>query len=350
MTSPKNILIVRTDRIGDVILSLPLAPIFKKYFPGSHVSFLLREYTRALADGSQFINEVVVLNETNGNIPIRKNVLKLRNKFDACIIAFPTFKIALILFLAGIKIRIGSGYRWYSFLFNKKVYEHRKYGERHELEFNVRLLQHLGIYEEPGKSSVQFGLSASESAKEKVKQDLLELGIDLTNPMIIFHPGSGGSAIDFPANKMKLLIEKVSSEINCVVLITGNKTEKELCRTMIVNSRIINMAGKYNLEELIALIDYSQILVANSTGPIHIAAALGKFVVGFYPKFAAVAPKRWGPYTENAAIFQPGICDNNCSREQCKQINCMNSIEVEDVFPVIKQKVIKYQLQIRKII
>lgn len=339
MTSPKNILIVRTDRIGDVVLSLPLASVIKKSIPGSHVTFLLRDYTKVLAENNSFIDSVLVLNESSGKIPLLKNVAILRNKFDACIVAFPTFKIALILFFAGIKLRVGSGYRWYSFLFNKKVYEHRKYGNHHELEYNVHLLKQIDIDYEPAKSNVQFGLELNSLNQKKIKMILETLNVDFSKPIIIFHPGSGGSAVDLPAEKLRMLIKKVSEEINCVVIITGSKNEEELCRSMVVNSNIISMAGKLELTELIALINCSQILVANSTGPIHIAATLGKFVVGFYPKFAAVSPKRWGPYTENCAIFQPSICDGNCSRQKCKELDCMNSIEMENVISVIKQKI-----------
>lgn len=337
MTSPKNILIVRTDRIGDVVLSLPIASIIKKYFPKSKVSFLVKEYTSALAINNNFIDDVIILNVKDEKPLIRGNVNKLKNRFDTCIVAFPTFRIALILFLAGIKTRVGSGYRWYSFLFNKKVYEHRKFGDRHELEFNVRLLQQIGIKEEPTKDSVSFGLTPSEKAKKIVEQDFAEIGIDNTKRVVIFHPGSGGSALDLPAEKMKALIKKVSEELDCVTIITGSKDEEKLCKSMVVNSNVINFAGRYKLDELIALIDRCNILVANSTGPIHIAAALGKFVVGFYPKFTAVSPKRWGPYTERAIIFQPTICINECSREKCMQLNCMNSIEIDKVFLSIKE-------------
>ncbi len=341
MTSPKNILIVRTDRIGDVVLSLPLASIIKQNIPGSHVAFLLREYTKALAENNTFIDSAFVLNESSGKIPIWKNVEMLRNKFDACIVAFPTFRIALILFLSGIKTRVGTGYRWYSFLFNKKIYEHRKHGDFHELEYNVHLLKQININLVPDKSSVQFGLNINSADQNKIKSKLEKLEVDLSKPIIIFHPGSGGSAVDLPVEKLRMLIKKVSSEINCVVIITGSRNEEELCRSLIVNSNVINTAGKFEMNELIALINCSQILVANSTGPIHIAAALGKFVVGFYPKFAAVSPKRWGPYTEKAAIFQPEICDGYCSREKCKELDCMNSINIENVFSVIKEKISK---------
>lgn len=331
MNNNKRILIVRTDRIGDVILTLPLASILKKYFPDSKISFLVREYTKALVTNNKFIDEVYCLVEKNGNPDILTNIKMIKNKFDICIIAYPTFRIATILFFSSIKTRIGTGYRWYSFLFNQKVYEHRKYGNKHELEFNVNLLQHLGINEYPQKNKVEFGIQINEQTQKRVDDKLIQLGLDLSKRIIIIHPGSGGSAIDLPIEKMIHLIKNISYLENLVVLITGNEKEVELCQSLVVNENTINVAELFNLEELIALISKAEIIIANSTGPIHIAAALNKKVIGFYPKFAAVSPKRWGPYTDKAVIFQPTICDGNCNRKKCSEINCMNSIDIEHV-------------------
>lgn len=337
MSSPKNILIVRTDRIGDVILSLPLASILKKKFPGVRVSFLVRDYTAPLVKTCKYVDEVLILHEKNGKPSIAPNVVALKDKFDACIVAFPTYPIALLLFLSGIKIRIGSGYRWYSFLFNRKVYEHRKYGERHELEYNVRLLRELEIDETVNRDNANFGIEVCSSLSQRIFDKLKSLGWDGIQKIIVIHPGSGGSAVDLPYLKMKSLAEKISNETEAVLVITGGEHEKELCNSFVVSNKVINTAGMFNLEELTALINNAEILIANSTGPIHIASALGKNVIGFYPKFAAVSPKRWGPYSTKAEIFQPTVCNGECSREKCKKIDCMNSIDIEKVLYAVNE-------------
>jgi len=335
MNSPKSILIVRTDRIGDVVLSLPLAAIIKKHFPGCRVTFLLRGYTAPLALNNRNIDEVITLAEEEGKIPLGKNIQILMDKFDAAIAAYPAFRIAMILFLSGIKIRAGSGYRWYSFLFNKKVYEHRKYGERHELEYNVRLLATVGIIEEVNESNAVFGISPSDQERVKVSNDLSGLGIDFSKKIVIIHPGSGGSAVDLPVETMKAVVQALSKEA-IEILITGSGSESELCETLIVNERTKNLAGRYSLGELIALIERCDLMIANSTGPIHIAAALGKDVIGFYPKFKAASPDRWGPYTIKKRIFLPEIECGDCSRKQCEKLKCMEKINPENIITAAK--------------
>ncbi|MEI7812502.1 MAG: glycosyltransferase family 9 protein [Ignavibacteria bacterium] len=333
----KNILIVRTDRIGDVILTLPLAGILKKHFPDVRVTFLVREYTRELVCNNKDIDEVIILKERNGKILFRENIMQIRQRrFDWCIVVFPLFIIALIIFLSGIKNRAGTGYRLYSFLFNHKTYEHRKYAERHELEYNVNLLKILGVDENINPSNVHFGLSPEKQNERVIDRVMSENGMDISAPFIIIHPGSGGSAIDLPLESFKTLTGMLTKNLALKVIVTGSVSEKRLCDELISDENVLNLAGKLSLGELIALTDRSAMLIANSTGPIHIAAALGRYVVGFYPKITACLPERWGPYTTKRLIYMPELLCNNCKKKQCRERNCMTTIDVTGVFENIK--------------
>ncbi len=332
MTTPKNILIVRNDRIGDVVLSLPLAGLIKKHYPDCKITFLLRNYTKDIANGHPNIDEVIILKEDNGRIPVWKNVNQLKKGlFDASIIVYPTFITALIIFLARVKFRVGSGYRWYSFLFNKKVFEHRKYAEKHELEYNVNLLKVFGIEESISTKNVLYDIHINKTSMEKVDKILTDSGVEFEKKIIIVHPGSGGSAIDLPIEKFSVLVNNLSLLDEANIIITGNEDEKNICSTISANTNAIDLSGKFNLSEIICLISLSEIFISNSTGPIHIAAALGISTVGFYPKIRACSPERWGPYTQNKVIFTPEIECNDCTREQCERLNCMNSIDIENV-------------------
>lgn len=329
---PRNILIVRTDRIGDVVLSLPLARIIKEHYPKAKVTFLVRAYTKALVENNYFIDEVIILKEESTKILIAENIKQLKKKnFDTAIIVYPTFKIALITFLSEIKYRVGSGYRLYSFLFNKKVYEHRKDAVKHELEYNLSLLSQLGINHIGGTNNVSFDLDVNKSSLNKVESLLGSLGINNKEKFVIIHPGSGGSAVDLPVEKFIELV-KMLSDKKIKIVLTGSENEKEICNQLVLNELTFNLAGELNLEELIALISKCSLLIANSTGPIHIAAALDKYTFGFYPKVKVCSAKRWGPYTEKKFIYEPEIECNNCSVEQCAELNCMNSINVVRVY------------------
>lgn len=333
----KNILIVRTDRIGDVVLSLPLAGLIKKHNPNCKVTFLVKNYTNSLVQNHPFIDDVIVLKEKNSKVSLFDNVKIISaKKFDTAIVVYPTFISSLIIFISKIRNRIGTGYRWYSFFFNHKIYEHRKYAEKHELEYNVGLLQKLDINESINYSNVMFDLNVSANILAKVESILKLKNVDLNKQIIIVHPGSGGSAVDLPIEKFKKLVQKLSGT-DYQVLITGSKSEIEICNKLIVSDDVKNLAGLFNLEELTALISKSKIFISNSTGPLHIASALGKYAVGFYPKILACSAERWGPYTSKKLVYVPEIDCTDCTREQCEKLNCMNSISIDKVFADIQK-------------
>jgi len=333
---PKNILIVRTDRIGDLVLTLPLAGLIKKQYPNSKVSFLVREYTKNIVNNHPFVDEVLVLKEVNGNANLFSNINLIKQKnFDSCIVVYPRFKISLIIFLSRVKNRIGTGYRWYSFMFNQKVYEHRKNAEKHEIEYNVNLLEKLGIKNDVAENNVRYDLRIDENSLQNVIKILIDEKLDLQKPIIIIHPGSGGSSIDLPVNKFTELINKLDKD-NCQIILTGNNIEFELCEKIKSSNKVKNLAGRFNLDELTALISKSAMFISNSTGPIHIAAALGKYTVGFYPKIVSCSQERWGPYTNKKLVYEPQLDCKNCTREQCEKLNCMDSIDISKVYSDIK--------------
>jgi heptosyltransferase-3 len=336
IAEPKNILIVRTDRIGDLVLTLPLAGLIKKQYPNCKVSFLVREYTKNIVSNHPFIDDVIVLKENDGKVSLFDNLNIIKSKkFDICIVVYPTFVLSLIVFLSGIKSRIGTGYRWYSFLFNQKVYEHRKNAERHELEFNVNLLEKLNIKNNIDEKNVRYDLQVNDSSLNIVDKILADEKIDLSKPIIIVHPGSGGSSVDLPVNKFAELVKKLDDD-NFQIILTGNKNEIELCEKIKSSSKAKNFAGKFNLNELTALISKSVMFISNSTGPIHIAAALEKFTVGFYPKIVSCSKERWAPYTNKKFVYEPNIDCKNCTREQCEKLNCMDSTDITKVYNDIK--------------
>lgn len=338
LIEPKNLLIVRTDRIGDVILSLPLARIIKKHYPACKVTFLVKNYTRELVENHPYIDNILTLAEDNGKVNLKKNIRLIKKyNFDSSIIVYPTFSVSLVIFFSGITHRIGTGYRWYSFLFNEKVYEHRKYAEKHELEFNVNLLRKFNISEEISPANIKFDLHINPESDKRVKWKLQEKGVGFGKPIIIFHPGSLGSSVDLPVEKFKELIRQVNNKTDFQIILTGSSNERSICERLVLNEKIKNLAGEFSLSEMVSLIDLSEIFVSNSTGPIHIAAALNKHTIGFYPKILACSAKRWGPYTVNSLVFTPETDCKNCDREQCNNIDCMSSINVAKVFAEIEK-------------
>ncbi len=324
----QKFLVVRTDRIGDVILTLPTLKALKENFKDAEVTLLLRSYTSELADG---LADTVIYDKEDKPKPFFEILNEIRRRhFDTAIVAYPRFRIALLLWLAGIPVRVGTGYRWYSFLFNKRVYEHRKTVKKHEAEYNLSLLKAIGC-EIPEKPEVQLELSEQQRKTAIVLRH--NLGISVTDKMIILHPGSGGSALNWKPEKFSQLATELIRQ-GFKVVISGGIQEAELVKDVANKSdaKVKSFISTLSLKEFAAFIQTAKLFIANSTGPLHIAASVGTPVIGFYPPIKVMSPKRWGPLTDKKILFVPeqGLCPK-CKGDECKCDDRMELIKVEDV-------------------
>jgi heptosyltransferase-2 len=323
-----NILVVRTDRIGDVILTLPTIQALKLNFPNAHIAVLLSSYTAGLVEG---IADVLIYNKEAEPKPFFEMLTELRRaQFDAAVIAYPRFRIALLVWLAGIPVRVGTGYRWYSFLFNKKIFEHRKTIEKHEAEYNLSLLKGLGC---DVSSKPEVKIKISEKERRTASDILQSMGISFYDRLVLLHPGSGGSAREWKPENFATLAADLKKK-GYDVVITGGKTETELVQRVAQNAGegVRSLVSTLKLKEFAALIQTAKLFIANSTGPLHIAAAVGTPVIGFFAPVRVMSPKRWGPLTDQKKIFVPDPAQcSRCKGDECQGNDCMEQITVEQV-------------------
>jgi ADP-heptose:LPS heptosyltransferase len=330
-----KVLIVRTDRIGDTLLTLPLAVHLKKKIKDAEIIFLCRSYTKDLVQLCNSVDKIIAIDEQNFFDTIS---LLLKEKIDVGIHVNPRFSSALILWLAGIKIIVGTKYRAYSILFNRWVPLHRKYSIKHELEYNFDLLSGINLETNIDLFDVDFGVRINDCKKQLTITKLKNKGIDLTRKNVILHVGSSGSAIDWNKKNFFELAVMISKKYNCNIILTGSSEESEILNDLFreYTDKIFNLAGTLNLEELFNLLTIADVYIGNSTGPTHLAAVAGTNVIAFYPKIPSCSVLRWGPVTKKRIIFEPKIDCSNCNENQCKELNCMDSICIEEVFEKVE--------------
>ncbi|MEO8211349.1 MAG: glycosyltransferase family 9 protein [bacterium] len=323
----KNILIARTDRLGDVILTLPLISAAKKIFNNSKVIFFVKKFTEELIKNYEGIEELII--EEDDSRFWYKFKLFRDKKIDLVINVKPRFDLAILFFILRIKYRIGTGYRWYSFLYNYKVYEHRKTSDKHESDYNLNLLKYF--FDEVNlEKEYHFKYSSDEKVKLLIKLRTHNLSLD--EKFVIIHPGSGSSAKDLPFEKFTEFInEFMNAFSDYKIIFTGLEYERILTDKIKTGvnkeyqNKLIEINGKLNLKELMILIDHSKLFISNSTGPIHIAGALNKNIIGFYPNEKPMNDARWGPPGENVIILKPD------------ESNEMNSIKVKNIMNAARQ-------------
>jgi ADP-heptose:LPS heptosyltransferase len=334
----RKILLIRTDRIGDVMLSLPMLPLIKEQFPLASITVMVQSYTRELVDGHSCVDDVLIYDAPTSVSSFLAWARMLRRRgFDAVILPYPRFRLSLLAYAAGIPLRIATGYRWYSFLFTHKIFEHRKDARHHELEYNLHLLSVMGI--DSSAKKITFELPQSADAEKTVSAFLSANRIAPGESFAVLHPGSGGSARDWSAGKFSALGNRLQSDMGLKIVVTGGAQEARLVHQVCgsIQPTPASSAGEFSLTELAALVKRARLFVSNSTGPLHIAAAVGTPVAAFYPPIRQCSPTRWGPWTDKKIIFE----GNNrtcplCKGGPCRSDVCMNQITVDTVEEGIK--------------
>ncbi len=326
----RRILLIRTDRIGDVILTAPIASILKQEYPEAKISFLARSYTATILRFHRDIDQILIYDPQRAHKGWKGHHLlakELQNEhFDVAFLFFPTFPLSWCLFQAGIPRRVGMGFRWYAPLFlNWKVYEHRKYGIKHELEYNLSLLSKF-VDRLPKRVLFHFRLPES---LVQWRQDFLER-LDLKPSYIILHPGNGGSAPNLNVGQYQFVIRWLLDHTEHPIFVTGSFEERILVDQILSGvdtERLFDLSGKLSLEELTALIAGARLFISSSTGPLHIANAFQVPVLAFYCPAIPCSPRRWGPYNQLEWAITPDISPcKTCNPAHCPHGNCLEKL------------------------
>lgn len=326
-------LLSRTDGIGDVMLTLPLAVFLKRLFPGCRVIFLGSSYTRAIVEACTAVDTFVDYTTLSANRASAGKVLAELNA-DAILHVFPRKEVAWLAKAAGIPLRIGTSHRWFHwFTCNRLLNFRRKGSQLHEAQLNLNLLTPLlGQASIPSVEVLSGVLTLSpsgllpESVATLIKPDKIN---------IILHPKSKGSAREWGEANFSQLIALLPSD-RYSFFITGSAAEGELLSAFLRkhSATVTDLTGKLTLDELITFISRCQALVACSTGPLHIAAALGVPAIGIYPPIRPMHPGRWAPLGRYTKVFvSDGSC-NDCRKS--KQCHCIESISPNEVAGYIK--------------
>lgn len=326
--------IFRTDRIGDLVLTLPMAEAIKRHDTEAHVTFCVQDYTRPLAALCPWIDDIISIpdRDLRGGDAAFSAELKHRD-VDTAVFAYPRPRLSLAAARARIPRRVGIAYRWYSPFYTHRHREHRKPSVHHESEYNLHLLGALGI--EDGNGLLPQLLFSPE-LQQRADTLLTASGIPQDAPVVVLHPGSGGSARDWPAGNFAALARELTQHnTELHVLVTGTSAEHELMSAVAAGGgdRVHLLAHEAPLDELAASLSRARLVVANSTGPLHVAAAAGAPVLGLYPFNRVIHPRRWSPLGLHTTVLLPPQAAgcSKCTAESCEMHDDMTRISVADV-------------------
>ena len=302
-----RIIVSRTDRIGDVVLTLPLCALLRARL-GAEVVVLGRRYTQPLLEASPHVDSILDWDEVQHGDEMSQRELLRAARADSIVHVFPRAEIARAARAARIPLRIGTSHRWYHWL-TCNALEHfsRKRSPLHEAQLNIRLARRLlgpaipSLAELAPLTAISPQVPLPTTVASRLGDGRFRL---------VLHPGSSGSAREWPLAHWKLFAESLDPA-RVQVLITGSASEGDALREWLASlpAAVVDLTGQLELAELIALLARVDGLVAASTGPLHLAAAVGIRALGLFPATPPIHPGRWAPLGPRAEVLTAPAAD-----------------------------------------
>ena len=269
---------------------------FKEKLSRPLLAFLCSSYAAPVLENNPEIN-LIIKNDQGSLWNLAQRIREL--KFDASVHFYLDKRCEIASFLGGVPLRIGPFSKPTALFLNERIKQDRSKALQHEAEYNMDLARLLA--DDGSSYPPKIFITDSEKREEGDPEKLLT-NFNVLKPVII-HPGSSGSATNWPLENFLKLATMISAA-NQDVYFTAGKGEEYIAEKVMSlrNLRIRHIpAGSLTLRRLIIFISRAQSLISNSTGPLHIASALNIPTLSFYPNTpVATSAKRWRPFGNDA--------------------------------------------------
>ena len=320
--APRRILIVKPTALGDVVQSLPIAGLIKRAWPDTHVAWVIARPFAALLETHPHVDAVVEFDRLRNAGPVeqakatRAIVKTLRGgDYDLAIDLQGLFRSGWLTWRSGAKRRVGFAYaREAAPRFYNDHVAAREPG-RNAAERYLDVAEHLGL----GRSPADACITTTSDDDAVVDALLAPLA---GRPFVVLLPGTNWATKRWPASSFAALARKLGPER---VVIAGANDAAEAA-TQIEG---LNLVGQTSVRELASLIRRADLVVANDSGPMHLAAALGRPLVAL---FGPTDPRLTGPWRSSPSVVRLDVCCSPCLSRTCAHQTCLAALHVERVF------------------
>jgi len=285
-----NILVVRTDKLGDFITALPSIYVLKNYNKNNKIIACVAPLNVALAKSCDFIDEVIIDNPNESIFEFAKKLKRFN--IDVSLTLFSNTRVAIVQWLAGIPMRIAPATKIAQIFYTNRVKQKRSEVKMAEFEYNLQLIKTLfpDINLEYKKPLLHF-----EDSKEIYKQFCSEHRI--IKEVVAFHVGFGGSSdANWELDEYTILIKEVLKRGKYQPVLTFGPDEKVLCKEMqkrLKDEKVIFYISEKGIVHFAKLISNFKLFVSTSTGTYHLASLVGCPTMTFFGDSLFASSARW---------------------------------------------------------
>ncbi|MFC1657945.1 lipopolysaccharide heptosyltransferase II [Candidatus Omnitrophota bacterium] len=333
----KKILVFATNWLGDTLFLFPLLDGLRHNFRQSSLAVVSVPRVKGIFANNRNVEEIIVYDEKGRHRGLFSRIAlisQLRKKgFDTAFMIKPSLSRALILKLAGIKEIIGFANPKSGWLLTKQIPQPDK--ALHKIDSFLSILQHLKFKVEQRR----YEFLPYQEEKTHIENLLRKKGFNPDLPLLVINPGANWFPKRWPPENFAELVKRLKSGFRLNVAITGAEKDRELSGKIIEQSGadILDFTGQTTFGQLGALMQRADIVISADSGPMHIAAAVGKKVIAL---FGPTSAKLTGPYPPEEHIIiqgKPEDCRVPCYDSSCRDYRCMKSITVDEVFQKVTQ-------------
>jgi len=334
-----KILVVQTSFLGDAVLTTPLLSEIRRLFPQASVALLCAPGARPLFESNPDIDELLTDDKrgtSRGVAGAWRLARDLRDRgFTIAISPHKSLRSALLLFLAGIPLRVGFRQSIGWFLYHRTV---ARDANRHDVERSLALLEPFGVRTNGRRGRLRVEPPSAVAAG--VERLLYSLGIRREERIVGINPGSVWPTKRWPAEAYAELVVRLKQEYRCQILVFGGPEDQPIVERIqgLAGNAGVSLAGKIDLPQLAAALDWCDIFITNDSGPMHVAVARGIPVVAI---FCATTPALgFYPYSSKAIVVEKALPCRPCGSHGGRRCplgteECMRSIKADDILRAV---------------
>lgn len=331
---PQRILLIKPSALGDIVHTLPVLRLLRRRFPDAHLTWLVSPAFKSLIEKHPDLNDTMLFDRrrlgglAHGEDGVSSAIelaLELQHRqFDLVIDLQGLLRTALVAWSTHAPVRVGFAYAREG---ASLAYTHRiatPHPERHALDRYLDVADALGC----GRGPVEFDFGVPESDRNVVSGLLRDLP-----RFAVILPGTNWATKRWPTAHFSALSERIRDELGLRVVVAGASDAVPLAAQI---PHDLNLAGRTTIPQLVDLLARASLVIANDSGPMHIAAALNRPLVTI---FGPTNPVRTGPYGRPNTVVRLDIACSPCYARKCSHTSCMHWLTPDRVFDQAKAAV-----------
>lgn len=335
----QRLLIIKLSSLGDVVHALPVATALRRQFPQLHITWAVEQQHAGLVRDHPAVDRVVVFppfawghaTDRSWLSALRRSLRTLREQpYDITVDLQGLLKSSLIALAAGAGLRLGvhpqrEGARFVS---RRVPLPHE---DLHAVERYLAAAEVLGAAPTP----VDFALPVDRDTAAVLTRRLATKGVANDARMIVINASTARRGKAWPAAQWAAVIDALADDGTVIVI--GTEAERAQTRhlTSLTQRIPVDLVGETKLADLIALLHRCALHIAADTGTLHLAAALGRPVIGIY---GPTHPAQYGPYGQLHNVLRKWeFCGRTCPRVCPLRQPCLRAIIAEEVVAQARQ-------------